>query len=72
MLVPASRFAERYPFSAHYAIAAAGVVVALHMARLQIGLERLDRQIPALPVVVWTALMLLRLTSGRLLPRISG
>ena len=73
MLVPASRFAERYPFSAHYAIAAAGVAVALHeWPRLRSAVERLDQAIPALPAVAWAVLMLLRLTVGSLLPRISG
>jgi 4-amino-4-deoxy-L-arabinose transferase-like glycosyltransferase len=73
MLTPASRFAERYPFSAHYAIAAAGVVVALYVwPRLRARIERLDRSVPAFPVIVWLTLMLLRLATGPLLPRISG
>jgi 4-amino-4-deoxy-L-arabinose transferase-like glycosyltransferase len=73
MLVPASRFAERYPFSAHYAIAAAGVVIALHTwPRLRSRLSTLDRAVPALPALLWFVLMILRLGLGPLLPRISG
>ena len=73
MFVPASRFAERYPFSAHYAIATAGVVVGLQVwPSLRTTLGRIDRAVPAFPVVVWVSLMLLRLTVGALLPRISG
>jgi hypothetical protein len=73
LFVPASRFAERYPFSAHYAIAAAGVVVALHRwPSLRRIVVQADRQIPGLPALVWTLLMLLRLAIGSLLPRISA
>lgn len=73
MLVPMSRFAERYIFSANYALAAAGIVVALHhWPRLRDRLERLDARIPALPALCWTFLMLLRLATGPFLPRISG
>lgn len=73
LLTPASRFAERYPFSAHYAIAAAGGVVALYVwPRLRSRVEALDRVVPAFPAVVWLTLMVLRLTLGGLLPRISG
>lgn len=73
MLTPASRFAERYIFSANYALAAVGIVVALHAwPRLRAAFERFDQMIPALPVLCWTALMLLRLVIGPLLPRISS
>jgi hypothetical protein len=73
LLTPASRFAERYPFSAHYAIAAAGATVALYLwPRLRARVEAIDRVVPALPAMVWIALMVLRLTVGGLLPRISG
>ncbi len=73
MLVPMSRFAERYIFSANYAIAAAGIVVALHhWPRLRTTIQDLDARIPALPALCWTLLMLLRLAIGPLLPRISG
>ena len=71
VLSPSSRFAERYAFSATYVIAAAGIVAAwYHWPRLQSFLQRLDSRVPALPVVVWTALMLLRLIVGPLLPRL--
>lgn len=72
LLLPASRFAERYIFSANYGLAAAGIVVALRVwPRLRNILTRLDSQIPALPALCWTVLMLLRLLAGPLLPRIS-
>lgn len=72
-LSPASRFAERYVFSANYAIATLGIVVSLHAwPQLRTALERLDARVPGLPVLTWTALMLLRLAVGPLLPRISG
>jgi hypothetical protein len=72
MLTPASRFAERYIFSANYAVAAVGIVVALHQwPALRRLLERLDGRVPALPATCWTLLMLLRLVLGPLLPRIS-
>ena len=71
VLSPSNRFAERYAFSATYLVAAAGIVAAwYHWPRLKSGLQRLDTQVPALPVVVWTALMLLRLVVGPLLPRL--
>ena len=71
VLSPSSRFAERYAFSATYVVAAAGIVVAWrHWPRLRSIVERLDARVPALPVVVWTALMLLRLVLGPLLPRL--
>lgn len=73
MFLPSSRFAERYIFSANYAIAAVGIVVALHQwPRLRAALDRLDERVPALPVVCWTILMLLRLVVGPLLPRIAA
>ncbi|MEO8484223.1 MAG: glycosyltransferase family 39 protein [Acidobacteriota bacterium] len=72
-LSPASRFAERYIFSANYALATAGAIVASRawpgIARL---VRRLDARVPALPAVCWLVLMLLRLTLGPLLPRISS
>jgi 4-amino-4-deoxy-L-arabinose transferase-like glycosyltransferase len=73
LLSPASRFAERYLFSANYAIAAAGVVVALRLwPSLRRALVALDARVPALPAVCWLVLMMLRLTLGPLLPRISS
>lgn len=72
-LSPASRFAERYIFSANYALATAGVIVAGRawpaLARL---VRTLDERVPALPACCWLALMLLRLALGPLLPRISS
>jgi len=71
LLSPSSRFAERYAFSATYAVATAGVVVALRgWPWLRTGMERLDRAIPALPVVVWLTLILLRLVVSEALPRV--
>jgi 4-amino-4-deoxy-L-arabinose transferase-like glycosyltransferase len=73
ILSTASRFAERYAFSAHYAIAAAGSVVALHLSPgLATALGRLDRAIPAFPAVCWLAFVLMRLALGPYLPRISS
>ncbi len=73
MLSPASRFAERYLFSANYAIGACGAIVALSVwPALRRALVRLDDRVPALPALCWLALMLLRLAVGPLLPRISG
>jgi 4-amino-4-deoxy-L-arabinose transferase-like glycosyltransferase len=72
-LSPASRFAERYVFSANYAIATLGAAVSLHAwPRWRAWIERLDARVPGLPVLTWLTLMLLRLTLGPLLPRISG
>jgi 4-amino-4-deoxy-L-arabinose transferase-like glycosyltransferase len=71
ILMPSNRFAERYVFSATYAIGAAGVVIAFHRwTSVRRGVERLDAAIPALPAVTWLVLMLLRLVLGPLLPRI--
>lgn len=71
ILSPSSRFAERYAFSATYAVAAAGTVVAgLVWPRLAATLRRLDAGIPALPALVWTVLMVLRLVAGPVLPRL--
>jgi hypothetical protein len=73
MLSPISRFAERYAFSANYAVAAIGIVTALGVwPSLRAALERLDRAVPALPALVWLTLMLLRLAIGPFLPRISA
>jgi 4-amino-4-deoxy-L-arabinose transferase-like glycosyltransferase len=71
VLSPSNRYAERYAFSATYVIAAAGIVTAWHRwPRLRAVVQQLDRRIPALPVVAWTASMLLRLGLGPLLPRL--
>jgi 4-amino-4-deoxy-L-arabinose transferase-like glycosyltransferase len=72
-LAPASRFAERYIFSPNYAIAAAGIVVALHRwPSLRTRLDALDHRVPSLPVVCWVVLVVGRLIVGPFLPRISG
>lgn len=71
VLSPSSRYAERYAFSASYVIAAAGIVAALwNWSWLQTRLERVDRRVTALPVLVWLLLMVLRLVAGPLLPRL--
>jgi 4-amino-4-deoxy-L-arabinose transferase-like glycosyltransferase len=73
LLSPASRFAERYTFSANYAIAAAGAIVAARLwPSLPAAVARLDRAVPAFPAACWTALMLLRLVLGPHLPRVSS
>ena len=73
MLVPMSRFAERYIFSANYALAAAGLVIAIRQwPRLGETLRHLDARIPAFPALCWAVLMALRLVLGPFLPRISG
>ena len=70
-LTPSSRFAERYAFSATYAIAAAGVVAAYRVwPVVQRGIATLDASVPYFPALVWLMLMVLRLVSGPLLPRI--
>jgi hypothetical protein len=72
ILSTASRFAERYAFSANYAIAAAGVVVAPRLwPLLRSVVERLDRAFPAFPALCWFAFVVLRLALGPFLPRIS-
>jgi hypothetical protein len=73
LLSVASRFAERYTFSATYIIAAVGVVVAYRTwPALRIWLNRADATVPAFPAVVWFALLALRLAVGPWLPRIGG
>ena len=73
MLSLASRFAERYAFSATFMAGAAGAVIAHpHWPRVRAVMTRLDRAVPALPAVVWFVLLALRLALGPLLPRISG
>jgi hypothetical protein len=73
LLVPASRFAERYIFSANYALAAAGILAAAYgWPAFRAAFDRLDRRVPALPALCWTLLMLMRLVIGPFLPRISS
>jgi len=65
LLVPASRFAERYAFSATHAVACISVVAACRVwPRLAARLAAADRHIPAAPALVWLALALLRLAVG--------
>ena len=73
VLVPASRFAERYIFAANYLVATAGILVALRQwPGLAQTVARWDRSVPALPALVWLILMAARLIVGPFLPRISG
>jgi hypothetical protein len=73
LLSAASRFAERYTFSATYIVAAAGVVAAYRTwPALRDWLNRADAGVPAFPAVVWFALLALRLAFGPWLPRIGG
>jgi 4-amino-4-deoxy-L-arabinose transferase-like glycosyltransferase len=66
-----SRFAERYLFSATYAFGTCGAVVAWRAwPRLRAAVSRLDAAIPALPAVLWTVLMVLRIGLGPWIPRI--
>jgi hypothetical protein len=67
----ASRWAERYAFSATFMVGAAGAVVAYRTwPWLRRTLMRLEASVPAFPALVWTVLMLLRLVAGPWLPRI--
>jgi 4-amino-4-deoxy-L-arabinose transferase-like glycosyltransferase len=71
LVAPASRYAERYAFPDSHAIACAGVVaVRRAWPSLADAVLRLDRRIPALPALVWLALVLLRLLGGSVLPRV--
>jgi 4-amino-4-deoxy-L-arabinose transferase-like glycosyltransferase len=71
LLSPSSRFAERYAFSATYAIAAAGAVAACRIwPAVGRTVFRLDASMPAFPALVWFGLMLLRLIGGPILPRL--
>jgi 4-amino-4-deoxy-L-arabinose transferase-like glycosyltransferase len=73
LLVPASRFAERYIFSANYLIAVAGIVVARRMwPRIRAMVDAIDARIPAAAVWLWLILAAARLVVGPYLPRISG
>lgn len=72
LLSPSSRFAERYAFSATYAVAAAGVIVAIRVwPRVRNALMSIDARVPALPVTLWFLLMAFRLALGPWLPRLS-
>jgi len=66
-----SRVAERYLFSATFLIGLTGAVVAYQSwpwARRTF--DRLDARVPALPALLWTVLIVLRLTVGQWLPRL--
>jgi hypothetical protein len=70
LLSPSSRFAERYAFSATFAVGTVGAVVSYRMLPgVRRLVDRLDRALPAAPAMVWLALVLLRLGLGPLLPR---
>ncbi len=70
LLSPSSRFAERYAFSATFAVGTVGAVVSYRrLPGLRRLVDRLDRALPAAPAVVWLGLVLLRLGLGPLLPR---
>jgi 4-amino-4-deoxy-L-arabinose transferase-like glycosyltransferase len=71
LLAPSSRFAERYVFSATYAIGTAGAVLAYQRwPSVRTSINRADAMIPALPAMTWTFLMLARLFLGPYLPRL--
>ncbi len=71
VLSPSSRFAERYAFSATYAVATAGVVAALRVwPWLTRVLTHTDARVPGLPAIVWCTLVLARLLLGEVLPRV--
>ena len=72
VLSPSSRVAERYIFSGTFAVAAAGVIVALRIwPRIAAWCHELDQRVPAAPALVWLALMIARLAIGPWMPRIS-
>ncbi len=71
VLSPSSRFAERYAFSASFAVGTVGAVVAYRSwSRVKAGVAWLDRTVPAAPALAWLALVLLRLALGPWLPRV--
>jgi 4-amino-4-deoxy-L-arabinose transferase-like glycosyltransferase len=73
LLSVASRFAERYAFSATYVVAAVGAVAAYRIwPALRDWLNRADAAVPAFAAVMWFALLTLRLALGPWLPRIGG
>jgi hypothetical protein len=73
LLSLASRFAERYEFSATFLIGAAGAAIAFERWPIvNRWVTQLDARIPALPAVTWIVLVTLRLVLGPWLPRIGG
>ena len=72
ILSPSSRFAERYAFSATYALGTLGAIVTWRAwPAMAQAIRSLDRNIPAFPAVLWFALMVGRLVIGPFLPRIT-
>lgn len=73
MLIPASRFAERYIFVANYAIATVGIVVAARTwPAIGDVCAHWDQKVRGLPALLWFGFILARLAIGPYLPRISG
>jgi len=73
LLSLASRFAERYEFSATFLVGAAGCVLAFERwSGVRRAIEWLDARVPALPAVTWIVLVTLRLVLGPWLPRLGG
>ena len=71
VLAPLSRSAERYIFSATFAVATVGIVAAMRLwSRISDALRRADAAVPGLPAIVWFILIMLRLGAGPILPRI--
>ena len=72
ILLPSSRFAERYAFAAIYAVATAGAVIAYRAWRwIRAATEALGRAYSGVPISLWFVLMIARLVLGPFLPRIS-
>jgi hypothetical protein len=70
MLSPSGRYAERYLFTPIFVSAAVGVAAACcAWPAVPAFVARLDRRIPALPALLWLALIVGRLGLGPLLPR---
>jgi len=72
LLTPSSRFAERYAFSATFAVAALGVVVACRLWPPLRAWPTRWAAGTATAAVIWFGLVVLRLALGPWLPRISG
>jgi 4-amino-4-deoxy-L-arabinose transferase-like glycosyltransferase len=70
LLTPSSRFAERYAFSATYAVAALGIVIACRRSPAWIGAP-MDWPSTAIAAIIWLGLIVLRVVLGPLLPRLS-
>ena len=60
-----SRVAERYTFSAAFLLGATGIVAGLrHWPRAASWIARADAAVPALPALIWTALVVARVALG--------